>query len=63
MSLEGTPVGRVEALYRYPVKSTASQALEMATVTAEGLRNDRRWAAYTDEGASPAASGLVASAL
>jgi uncharacterized protein YcbX len=45
-----TPVGRVRALYRYPVKSTAGQALETAAVTAEGLTGDRRWAAYTDDG-------------
>jgi uncharacterized protein len=47
---EGTPVGRVRALYRYPVKSTAGQALRSAEVTAVGLRHDRRWAAYTDDG-------------
>lgn len=50
MSQKGTLVGRVRALYRYPVKSTAGQALEMAVVTAAGLRSDRRWAAYTDDG-------------
>lgn len=50
MLQQGTPVGRVRALYRYPVKSTAGQALEVAAVTADGLRNDRRWAAYTDDG-------------
>jgi MOSC domain-containing protein len=47
---DGTPVGRVRALYRYPVKSTAGQALQTAAVTARGLRHDRRWAAYTDDG-------------
>ena len=46
----GTPVGRVRALYRYPVKSTAGQSLEWTAVTAEGLGSDRRWAAYTDDG-------------
>ena len=50
MPLRGTPVGRVRALYRYPVKSTAGQSLEWAAVTAEGLGSDRRWAAYTDDG-------------
>ena len=50
MSREGTLVGTVRTLYRYPVKSTAGQALRTATVTAEGLRHDRRWAAYTDDG-------------
>lgn len=47
---DGIPVGRVRALYRFPVKSTAGQALQTAAVTAEGLRHDRRWAAYTDDG-------------
>jgi uncharacterized protein YcbX len=50
VSHEETPVGRVQALYRYPVKSTAGQALQTAVVTAEGLRHDRRWAAYGDDG-------------
>ncbi|MGI3785886.1 MAG: MOSC domain-containing protein [Janthinobacterium lividum] len=50
MSQSGAPVGRIRALYRYPVKSTAGQALEMAAVTEKGLAGDRRWAAYTDDG-------------
>ncbi len=50
MSHEETPVGRVQALYRYPVKSTAGQALRTASVTVEGLRHDRQWAAYGDDG-------------
>jgi hypothetical protein len=47
---EGTPVGWVRALYRYPVKSTAGQALRTAAVTVNGVQSDRRWAAYTDDG-------------
>ena len=50
MSQQGRSVGHVMALYRYPVKSTAGQALDMAAVTAAGLAGDRRWAAYTDDG-------------
>lgn len=50
MPPHGEPVGRVRALYRYPVKSTAGQALQDAAVTAGGLLHDRRWAAYTDDG-------------
>lgn len=50
MSQQGTPVGRVRALYRYPVKSTAGQALEMAAVTATGLGSNRRWVVYTGDG-------------
>jgi uncharacterized protein YcbX len=47
---EGTAVGNISALYRYPVKSTAGQALQAAAVTARGLRHDREWAAYTEDG-------------
>lgn len=50
VSQEGTPVGTVRALYRYPVKSTGGQPLQTAEVTGAGLRHDRRWAAYTDDG-------------
>ncbi len=34
---------RLAGLYRYPVKSTAGQALERARVTEEGLFGDRRY--------------------
>jgi uncharacterized protein YcbX len=37
-------------LYRYPVKSTAGQALRTAHVTAGGLQHDRKWAIYTEDG-------------
>jgi uncharacterized protein YcbX len=47
---EGTLVGKVRALYRYRVKSTAGQTPQSAAVTAKGLRHDRRWAAYTEDG-------------
>jgi uncharacterized protein YcbX len=50
VSQPGTPLGQVRALYRYPVKSTAGQALEKAAVTGAGLASDRRWAAYTEDG-------------
>lgn len=50
MPHDEVPVGRVRALYRYPVKSTAGQALQAAVVTGGGLQHDRRWAAYTDDG-------------
>jgi len=50
-SYEETPAGRVQALYRYPVKSTAAKRwLRTAAVTAEGLRLDRQWAADGDDG-------------
>ncbi|MBG6225423.1 uncharacterized protein YcbX [Arthrobacter sp. CAN_A2] len=50
MPHQGTPVGRVLALYRYPVKSTSGQALGTAAVTPSGLEHDRRWAVYTHDG-------------
>jgi len=43
-------VGKFRSLYRYPVKSTAGQALSAANVTPRGLRHDRGWAAYCDDG-------------
>ncbi len=50
MALVEIPVGTVRSLYRYPVKSTAGQALSAAEVTPRGLRHDRGWAAYCDDG-------------
>ncbi|MDW5377875.1 MOSC domain-containing protein [Halomonas sp. HP20-15] len=41
--LSGTAQPRLAGLYRYPVKSTAGQALERARVTEEGLVGDRRY--------------------
>lgn len=43
-------IGAVRALYRYPVKSTAGQALSKAFVTDGGLEHDRKWAVYTADG-------------
>ncbi|MFN2464119.1 MAG: MOSC N-terminal beta barrel domain-containing protein, partial [Candidatus Dormibacteria bacterium] len=37
-------VGRVAALWRYPVKSMAGEALAVADVSWHGLAGDRRWA-------------------
>jgi uncharacterized protein len=37
-------VGRVVALWRYPVKSMAAERLEQAEVSWHGLAGDRRWA-------------------
>lgn len=45
-----TQIGVVRALYRFPVKSTAGEALRTAAVTATGLEQDRRWAVYTGDG-------------
>lgn len=50
MPHDGTPIGTVQSLYRYPVKSTAGQAVDYSAVTARGLRHDRGWAVYTDDG-------------
>jgi MOSC domain-containing protein len=40
----GREVGRVAALWRYPVKSMAPEALERAEVDWHGIAGDRRWA-------------------
>ena len=37
-------VGRIAALWRYPVKSMAAEALEEAEVSWHGIAGDRRWA-------------------
>ncbi len=39
-----TVVGRVVALWRYPVKSMAAEALDGIEVSWHGLAGDRRWA-------------------
>jgi uncharacterized protein len=39
-----TEVGRVAALWRYPVKSMAAEPLEEIEVSWHGLAGDRRWA-------------------
>ena len=39
-----TEVGRVAALWRYPVKSMAAEALDEVKVSWHGLAGDRRWA-------------------
>jgi uncharacterized protein YcbX len=44
MSQEQTVVGRVVAIWRYPVKSMAAEALEAVDVSWHGLAGDRRWA-------------------
>lgn len=42
--MTGREVGRVAALWRYPVKSMAAEALERAEVSWHGIAGDRRWA-------------------
>ena len=39
-----TEVGRVAALWRYPVKSMAAEALDEVEISWQGLAGDRRWA-------------------
>src|SRR3954469_16282737 len=41
-------VGRVVALWRYPVKSMAAEALDEVDVSWHGLAGDRRWAFVQD---------------
>jgi uncharacterized protein YcbX len=43
-----TVVGRVAALWRYPVKSMAGEYLDEAEVSWHGLAGDRRWAFIRD---------------
>ena len=43
-----TVVGRVAALWRYPVKSMAGESLESVDVSWHGLAGDRRWAFIRD---------------
>jgi hypothetical protein len=43
-----TVVGRIAALWRYPVKSMAGEALDGAEVSWQGLAGDRRWAFIRD---------------
>ncbi len=43
-SVTGREVGRVAALWRYPVKSMAPEALERVEVGWDGFAGDRRWA-------------------
>ena len=43
-----TVVGRVAALWRYPVKSMAAEALDDAEVSWHGFAGDRRWAFIRD---------------
>ncbi len=38
------PIGRVAALWRYPVKSMGAEALDEVDVSWHGLTGDRRWA-------------------
>ncbi len=45
---DGKTVGRVAALWRYPVKSMAAESLAEAEVSWHGLAGDRRWAFIRD---------------
>jgi hypothetical protein len=44
MSLVGDVVGRIESLWRYPVKSMRGEELREAFLTAKGVYGDRRYA-------------------
>jgi uncharacterized protein YcbX len=46
--IETNQVGRVAALWRYPVKSMAAEPLETVEVSWNGLAGDRRWAFVRD---------------
>ena len=51
MTDRGRPVGRVEQLWIYPVKSLAGRSVETAEVESSGLGGDRAWAAVGSDGA------------
>jgi hypothetical protein len=44
-----TELGRVAALWRYPVKSMAAESLDEVEVSWHGLAGDRRWAFVQEE--------------
>lgn len=44
-----TPIGRIEALFRYPVKSMAGESIEAADLGWHGLDGDRRLALHRIE--------------
>ena len=46
--MPGRELGRVTALWRYPVKSMGAEALEEVEVSWHGLAGDRRWAFVRD---------------
>jgi uncharacterized protein YcbX len=46
---EGRPVGRVEQIWVYPVRSLAGTAVPQAEVTARGLSGDRVWTVVGDD--------------
>lgn len=56
MTSEGWPVGRVGAVWRYPIKSMQGEMLEESEVADTGLLGDRAFALYDEE------TGKVASA-
>jgi hypothetical protein len=45
----GQVVGRIAALWRYPVKSMGAEALDAADLGWHGLVGDRRWAVVRDD--------------
>lgn len=59
---DGTVVGTVNLLSRFPIKSKAGETLLSATVGDRGLLHDREWAVYTATVGSPAARPRAGSA-
>ena len=59
-----TVIGRVAALWRYPVKSMAAEELDGAEVSWHGFAGDRRWAFIRDgQGGRPRARGRARAGL
>jgi uncharacterized protein YcbX len=58
-SRKGAAVGRVVGLWRYPVKSMASEALTEIDVSWHGFTGDRRWAFVRNEAVQSGFSWLT----
>jgi uncharacterized protein YcbX len=58
----GRPVGRVEQVWIYPVKSLAGRSVPTAAIERAGLSGDRVWAVVGDDGAPVRAKSAPAMA-
>jgi uncharacterized protein YcbX len=59
----GRPVGRVEKLWIYPVRSLAGTSVQTAGVETGGLRGDRVWTVVGDDGELVRAKNAPAMAM
>ena len=54
------PIGRVTAIYRYPVKSMGGESLRSATLRWQGIDGDRQYTASFAPPTRPVFLGLLA---